>query len=103
MGYAPGFAAFLGIAVLYGLVSGGSLTLGYTIGSRRFGESARGAYFGRLSGAALIGGAVSPSVAAFVARSGMALVYWMNVVIYAGLIIATLAFLRRPRATSDRG
>jgi len=103
MGYAPGFAAFLGIAVLYGLVSGGSLTLGYTIGSRRFGESARGAYFGRLSGAALIGGAVSPSVAAFVARSGMAMVYWMNVVIYAGLILATLAFLRRPPATSDRG
>ncbi len=31
------------IALVYGLVSGGGLTLGYTIGSRRFPEASRGA------------------------------------------------------------
>lgn len=97
MGYAPTFPAFLGLALLFGLVSGGTLTLGYSLGSRRFGEAARGAFFGRLSGAALIGGAVAPAIAAFVARSSLTNVYWMNALIYAGLIGLTAAALRERR------
>lgn len=97
MAYVPSFAAFLGIALAFGLVSGGSLTLGYSIGSRRFGEAARGAFFGRLSGAALIGGAVAPAIAALVARSSLANVYWMNAAIYALLIAVTLPLLRPPK------
>ena len=94
MACATTFQAFLGVAVLYGLISGGSLTLGYTIGSRRFDEATRGASFGKLSGAALVGGAVSPALAAFVARSSLASVYWMNAIIYTVLIAVALRFLR---------
>lgn len=88
------FGAFLGVAIVFGLISGGSLTLGYTIGSRRFDEATRGASFGRLSGAALVGGAVSPAIAAYVARSALADVYLMNAWIYAALIVVVLVFLR---------
>lgn len=99
MAYAPTFEVFLGVALVYGLISGGSLTLGYTIGSRRFGEASRGAYFGRLSGASLIGGALAPAIAAFVARGAMERVYWMNALIYLGLIGAASVMLRpRPAA-----
>lgn len=97
MAYATSFGIFLGIALVYGLVSGGSLTLGYSIGSRRFGEASRGAFFGRLSGAALIGGAVAPALAALVARSSMGYVYWMNAFIYAALVATALLFLRDRR------
>jgi DHA1 family multidrug resistance protein-like MFS transporter len=94
------FQAFLGVALLYGLVSGGGLTLGYSIGSRKFSEAARGASFGKLSGAALIGGAVAPAIAAFVARSSLEDVYGMNALIYAILIAAVLLFLRGPKAAA---
>ncbi|MBX7184916.1 MAG: MFS transporter [Vicinamibacteria bacterium] len=90
------FGGFLGIALVYGLVSGGGLTLGYSIGSRRFPEASRGASFGKLSGAALIGGAIAPAFAAFVARSGLENVYWMNALIYLVLIATAILFLRGP-------
>lgn len=96
MAWVSTFGAFLGVALVYGLVSGGGLTLGYSIGSRRFPEVSRGASFGRLSGAALIGGAIAPAIAAFVARSALADVYWMNALIYAILIGAAATFLRGP-------
>lgn len=102
MAYAPTFETFLGIAAVYGLVSGGSLTLGYTIGSRRFGEVSRGAYFGRLSGAALIGGAVAPALAATVARASMGRVYWMNAFIYGVLMAATMMLLRPAAAAASK-
>ncbi len=88
------FAAFLGVALFYGLVSGGGLTLGYSIGSRRFSEASRGASFGRLSGAALVGGAVAPALAAFIARSSIQNVYWMNALVYGVLLAVGLFFLR---------
>ena len=90
------FGGFLGVALVYGLVSGGGLTLGYSIGSRRFPEASRGASFGKLSGAALIGGAIAPAFAAFVARSGLENVYWMNALIYLVLIATAVLFLRGP-------
>jgi MFS family permease len=88
------FAAFLGVALFYGLVSGGGLTLGYSIGSRRFSEASRGASFGRLSGAALVGGAVAPALAALIARSSIQNVYWMNALVYGVLLAVGLFFLR---------
>lgn len=96
MAHVATFGAFLGVALVYGLVSGGGLTLGYSIGSRRFPEASRGASFGRLSGAALIGGAVAPAIAAFVARSALVDVYWMNALIYAILIGTAVTLLRGP-------
>ena len=97
MGQATSFSFFLALALVYGLVSGGTLTLGYSIGSRRFSEASRGASFGRLSGAALIGGAVAPAIAAFVARPALEGVYWMNGFIYLALMAVAYAFLRGPR------
>ena len=41
MAYVQSFRAFLGVAAIFGLVSGGTLTLGYTIGSRRFAQASR--------------------------------------------------------------
>jgi len=96
MAYVSTFAAFLGVALVYGIVSGGGLTLGYSIGSRRFPEASRGASFGKLSGAALIGGAIAPALAAFVARSALEDVYWMNALIYVLLIGVAVWFLRGP-------
>lgn len=97
MAYAPSFEGFLSIALVFGLVSGGSLTLGYSLGTRRFGDGARGAFFGRLSGAALVGGAVAPALAALVARTALGNVYWMNVIIYGVLIAVALPLLRPPK------
>lgn len=97
MAYMSTFESFLGVALIYGLVSGGSLTLGYSIGSRRFSEAERGASFGKLSGAALVGGAVSPAIAAVVARSSLVNVYWMNALIYAALIAVAMLFLGHRR------
>ena len=94
MAYVRTFGAFLWVALVYGIVSGGGLTLGYSIGSRRFPEASRGASFGRLSGAALIGGAIAPAIAAFVARSALENVYWMNALIYAVLIVTAFSFLQ---------
>ena len=100
MGHMPSFPAFLGVALVYGLVSGGTLTLGYSIGSRRFSEASRGASFGRLSGAALIGGAIAPAIAAFVARPALQGVYWMNGFIYIALMVVVSLFLRGSTARS---
>jgi len=101
MAYAPTFPLFLVIALVFGLVSGGALTLGYSIGARRFGESARGALFGKLSGAALIGGAVAPAIAGFVARSSLRDVYWMNAAVYLALIGISTFFLRESRSSTS--
>ena len=67
------------------------------MGWRGFGAAARGAFFGRLWGAALIGGAIAPAIAALVARSSLANVYWMNAIIYALLLAITLPLLRTPK------
>lgn len=102
MSLAASFSSFLAVALVYGLVSGGALTLGYSAGSRRFGEAAKGAFFGRLSGAALIGGAVAPGLAAFVARFSMEAVYWMNAALYVLLIVVALAWLRGAPSRDER-
>ena len=62
------FEHVLGLAVLLGLVSGGSLTLCYTIGGLMVPEAVRTTAFGFFSGAALFGGALSPTVAGLVAH-----------------------------------
>jgi hypothetical protein len=45
----------------------------------------------------MLGGAVAPALAAFVARSSLPNVYWMNAIIYAALIAVTLTLLREGR------
>ena len=93
------FAAFLVLAALLGLASGGALTLCYTMGGLRVVAEHRSTAFGFFSMAALFGGALSPSVAAAVAARGdLVDVYAMNAALFA---IAALALL--PGALRGKG
>jgi DHA1 family multidrug resistance protein-like MFS transporter len=94
MALVPRFGLILGLAVLLGLVSGGSLTLCYTIGGLMVPPAVRTTAFGFFSGAALFGGAVSPTIAGLVAHLSLRGIYWVD----AGLYIALAAALARPGA-----
>jgi len=88
------FAGFLGLAVLLGLASGGALTLSYTIGGLMVPAEVKTTAFGFFSGAALFGGAVSPSVAGLLAHWNFFGIYWTDAALFAILAVALL----RPRA-----
>ena len=99
--YVTSFAQFVAIGVAFGLASGGSLTLCYTLGSRSAPEHSRATAFGVLASAALFGGAVSPSVAGFLARWDLRGIYYLDAALYAALVVFALAFV--PRARIKRG
>jgi DHA1 family multidrug resistance protein-like MFS transporter len=90
MALVPRFEHFLGLAVLLGLVAGGSLTLCYTIGGLMVPTEVRTTAFGFFSGAALFGGAVSPSVAGLVAHLALRGIYWLDAALYLLLAAALL-------------
>lgn len=89
MAAAPSFAVLLALAAGFGLVSGGSLTLGYTLGGAIVPEARRATAYGFLSGAALFGGAVSPSVAGLVSRWDLLGIYPVD----AALLLAVAALV----------
>ena len=95
--FVTSFAQFIGLAVAFGLVSGGSLTLAYTIGSRSAPEHSRATAFGVLASAALFGGAVSPAVAGFLARWELRGIYYLDAALYAALVLFALALAPRNR------
>jgi DHA1 family multidrug resistance protein-like MFS transporter len=82
------YQAFLALAVLGGLVSGGTLTLCYTIGGLMVPDGVRTTAFGFFSGAALFGGAVSPTVAGLVAHVALRGIYWVDAALY--LVLAAV-------------
>ena len=84
------FEHLLGLAVLLGLVGGGSLTLCYTIGGLMVPDEVRTTAYGFFSGAALFGGAVSPTVAGLVAHVALRGIYWVDALLYV-LLAAALA------------
>jgi DHA1 family multidrug resistance protein-like MFS transporter len=88
MALVPRFELMLGLAVLLGLVSGGSLTLCYTIGGLMVPEAGRTTAFGFFSGAALFGGALSPTVAGLVAHLALRGIYWVDAALYLALALA---------------
>jgi DHA1 family multidrug resistance protein-like MFS transporter len=88
MALVPRYELILGLAVLLGLVSGGSLTLCYTIGGLMVPEAVRTTAFGFFSGAALFGGALSPTVAGLVAHASLRGIYWVDAALYVGLALA---------------
>jgi MFS transporter, DHA1 family, multidrug resistance protein len=98
------------LAVLLGLASGGSLTLCYTIGGRMVPERVRTTAFGFFSGAALFGGAISPSVAGLLAHWDLRGIYYLDAALFAALSLALLPGLRarpaergaRPVAPAER-
>lgn len=85
------FEPLLALAVLLGLVAGGSLTLCYTIGGLMVPDAVRTTAFGFFSGAALFGGAVSPSVAGLVAHLALRGIYWIDALLYLALAGALLS------------
>jgi DHA1 family multidrug resistance protein-like MFS transporter len=88
MALVPRFGLILGLAVLLGLVSGGSLTLCYTIGGLMVPAAVRTTAFGFFSGAALFGGAISPTVAGLVAHLSLRGIYWVDAALYLALAAA---------------
>jgi MFS family permease len=94
MGLAPGVGAFILLAVLVGLSSGGALTLSYTIGGLAVPERVRTTAFGFFSAAALFGGAVSPSVAGLLARFDLRGIFYLDAALFALLAAALVPALR---------
>jgi len=88
MALVPSFELILVLAVLLGLVGGGSLTLCYTIGGLMVPERVRTTSFGFFSGAALFGGALSPTVAGLVAHAALRGIYFVDAALYLLLALA---------------
>jgi MFS transporter, DHA1 family, multidrug resistance protein len=99
MALVPSYSAFLGLAVLGGLVSGGALTLCYTIGGLMVPSAVRTTAFGFFSSAALFGGAVAPTCAGLVAQRWLRGIYWVDGVVY--VVLAILARGRSPRPVEE--
>jgi DHA1 family multidrug resistance protein-like MFS transporter len=98
MAVVPSFRWFLALAVLLGLASGGCLTLCYTIGGLLVPDASRAQSFGVFSGAALFGGALSPSVAGLIAGFELRGIYYVD----AGLfLLLALAFLSARAPVAD--
>ncbi|HXB56537.1 MAG TPA: MFS transporter [Vicinamibacteria bacterium] len=91
----PSFRGFLVLAVLLGLASGGALTLCYTMGGLMVPGEAKATAFGFFSGAALFGGAVSPSVAGLLAHWNLLGIYWIDSALFAALALGLLGGLGR--------
>ncbi len=94
MALVPSYEAFLGLAVLGGLVSGGTLTLCYTIGGLMVPDGIRTTAFGFFSGAALLGGALSPTFAGLLAHISLRGIYWVDAALY--LVLAAILIRARP-------
>jgi DHA1 family multidrug resistance protein-like MFS transporter len=90
MALVSSFSAMLLLAALLGLVSGGALTLAYTIGGLTVPEAQRATAFGFFSAAALFGGAVSPSVAGLLVRWDLRGIYYIDTAVFAVLALALL-------------
>ena len=96
MALVPSYELVLALAVLLGLVAGGSLTLCYTIGGLMVPEHVRTTAFGFFSGAALFGGALAPTVAGLVAHLALRGIYFVDAALYLalGAVLARRATLR---------
>jgi DHA1 family multidrug resistance protein-like MFS transporter len=101
MGLAHSYLPLLGLGALLGLVAGGSLTLCYTLGGLVAPGASRATAFGLLSGAALVGGALSPSLAGALARYDLRLIFWVDALLYAAVGLALLG--ARPRLRDSMG
>jgi DHA1 family multidrug resistance protein-like MFS transporter len=99
MALVPSYSAFLGLALLGGLVSGGALTLCYTIGGLMVPPGVRTTAFGFFAGAALFGGAVAPTCAGLVAQGWLRGIYWVDGGLY--LVLAAFARGRSPRPVEE--
>lgn len=99
MAWAGSYGALLACAVGVGLFSGGALTLCYTVGGRLVPEHVRTTALGFLSGAALFGGALSPSVAGALTGWDLRAIYAVDAVVLLVLGLAVAAVPMEARST----
>jgi DHA1 family multidrug resistance protein-like MFS transporter len=85
------FRVFVLLALLLGLASGGALTLCYTIGGLMVPPEQRATAFGFFSGAALFGGAISPTVAGLLAHWELRAIYYVDAALFVLLTAGLLA------------
>jgi DHA1 family multidrug resistance protein-like MFS transporter len=95
MALVPSFGPLLLLGVALGLVSGGALTLCYTMGGLLISSARRATAFGFLSAAALFGGSVSPSVAGLLGYWDLRGIFFLDGALYLALALALLPGLRR--------
>lgn len=88
MAWVARFAPMLALAGVLGLVSGGSLTLCYTIGGLLVAPERRATAFGFFAAAALFGGSVSPTVAGLLAGWRLRGIYYLDAALLLGLAAA---------------
>jgi MFS transporter, DHA1 family, multidrug resistance protein len=91
MAWVSRFAPLLALATVLGLVSGGSLTLCYTIGGLLAGPERRATAFGFFSAAALFGGSISPSVAGLLAGWNLRGIYYVDAALLLAVATALMA------------
>ena len=99
MALVPSYRSFLALAMLGGLVGGGTLTLCYTIGGLMVPQDIRTTAFGFFSGAALFGGAISPSIAGLIAHVQLRGIYFVDAALY--LVLAGVLWHVRPRTKAS--
>jgi MFS family permease len=99
------FPMFVLLALLLGLASGGALTLCYTIGGLMVAPDQRATAFGFFSGAALFGGAISPTVAGLLAHWELRGIYYLDAALFvlltAGLLAAGMARAPEPSRAGE--
>lgn len=79
------------LRVVMGLLAGGALTLGYTIGGKVIPLEVRGAAFGFLSAVTMFGNAVSPLASGGLAATGLRTMFMVDGVLFV-LIFLWIAF-----------
>jgi MFS family permease len=85
----------LGLRLLLGLVAGGAVAMGYTLGTRLVPAERTGLALGVLSSSGMIGSAVAPFLAGLVGRFDLRAVFVVDVVCYLLALVVVLVWLRR--------
>lgn len=95
IGLAGRWEQVLVLRLMMGLLAGGSLAMGYTLGTSLVPAERTGLALGVLSSAAMFGSASAPFLAGIVGRFNLRAVFAVDVACYALAILVVLFWLRR--------
>jgi DHA1 family multidrug resistance protein-like MFS transporter len=91
---------FLVVRVLLGLFAGGTVTLVMSLANTRIPSASKGAAFGVISSATLLGTAVSPLVTGALAGIDLRLVFVLNSMLYLVALVGVVRQVMRPAPVS---
>ncbi|NCA14953.1 MAG: MFS transporter, partial [Proteobacteria bacterium] len=91
---------FLVVRVLLGLFAGGTVTLVMSLANTRIPSASKGAAFGVISSATLLGTAVSPLVTGALAGIDLRLVFLLNSLLYLVALVGVVRQVMRPAPVS---